>query len=288
MSGEPSRTTPVNTINPEALYADSELGEQLYYIRTTLEYLSNISAAIRKSGTKFRHLRADKLLKQREAKLEEFRKYLLHLVLIGPTKVHLLNWIHHRRSVERKQVWRKIEIIFSAKFNDTGRLSEVQRRIIQANLVRRNRFDVYKQRLRKKLKTEKNERSAHATTETRPSTQNNQPAPTPSQGSMPKIQTAPQQPATVERLITPSQSATSIPSDFKMPSSLRDREAKSAFTLVSQGVFKQDYPKCPVSEGNFLCPFCTQPLDSSYAVLNKKWRYISLYGKPGLTITNFQ
>ncbi|KAK7946099.1 uncharacterized protein PG986_010420, partial [Apiospora aurea] len=49
-----------------------DLDEQKYYIKTTVQYLSKISASIRKSGTKFRHQRADRLLEQRAPKLEEF------------------------------------------------------------------------------------------------------------------------------------------------------------------------------------------------------------------------
>ncbi|UKZ53535.1 hypothetical protein TrVGV298_007327 [Trichoderma virens] len=44
---------------------DSELDEQIYYIKTTLQFLSEISAAMRKSGTKFRHQRIDKRFNER-------------------------------------------------------------------------------------------------------------------------------------------------------------------------------------------------------------------------------
>lgn len=260
----------------------------MYYIRTTLEFLSRISAAIRKSGTKFRHQRVDKLMKQRAAELEEFRKYLLHLVLVGPTKIHLLNWIRYRQTVTGKQIWKEMWITLRAYFKDAERLSPVQDRLIQANLVRRNRFDAYFDIYRRKMDGQKetrvtntNEPAAHATTETTIPPQDNQPAPTPSQSqsseSAPQTQEAPRQPATVDRSVLSSQPATGIAASFVMPQRPREQETRSVGTKVSQGVLKQDYPKCPVAEGKtFWCPCCAQLLDSSYSdpKKNRRWRYV--------------
>jgi hypothetical protein len=259
----------------------------MYSIRTTLEYLSRISAAILESGTKFGHQRVDKLMKQRAAELEEFRTYLLHLVLFGPAKIHLLNWVRYRQTAIGELTRKKMWIILRAYFKDSRRLSPVQDRLIQANLIRRNRFDIYSGIYRQKSEgqetrvTNTNEPAAHATMEATMPPQDNQPAPAPSQSqsfeSTPQTQETPRQPATVGRSVQSSQPITEIAESFVVPRRPRKRETRSVCTKVSQGVLGQDYPKCPGDEGeNFWCPYCAQQLDSSYSNRKnyRRWRYV--------------
>ncbi|KAH8880195.1 hypothetical protein GQ53DRAFT_546604 [Thozetella sp. PMI_491] len=270
-SAEPS-TTGIGSDDEEV----SELEEQMYYIHTALELLSRISARIRKSGTKFRHQRADQLLEQRQAHLAPFRDYLSWLILMGPLETHLLSWIQNRRAADERLDWAKLELIFRAKFRDHSRLSLVQRRVIDANIVRRNRIDVYRAKLMKKAM-----HTSHSAVEEHAALSRNIPvvAPVTTPVSSPDVHH--QLPGTIERLIpaagstmgtSVSQSATGIGSSFELPSRNQRTGAKSVTTRVSNAVFKHDYPKCSVANGDFRCPLCAQPLDASYANSDRKWR----------------
>ncbi|KAM3079616.1 hypothetical protein ACMFMG_006028 [Clarireedia jacksonii] len=276
MKSKQKEAIPANTANSQLPDEDSELGEQVYYIRSTLEFLSRISAAIWKSGTNFRHRRADNLMEQRAAELKEFRLYLECIVLIGPQKIHLLNWILSRVTLT-EPIWKKMWITLWAYFKDPRRLSPVQDRLIQANLIRRNRFDIYRRKLlglTQTRGTNRNETAAHAMIET--PMLPHQPDPFPGRNSSPKYTPQTQETfpkaATVDRSLLFSEPATRLTESFVTPQRPRKQDTRSVGTKVSQGVLKQDYPKCPVGEEiDFLCPCCAQPLDSSYSK-NRRWR----------------
>ena len=263
------------------------MGEQAYYIKTTLDFLARISAGIRKSGTKFRHQRADKLLKQNAAKFGDFRDYLQHLILIGPAKMHLFNTIVYRHNITADPIWRTAALTVEAYFKDARRLTPVQNRLIQANLVRRNRFDLYFRLYRRKVGTRAATGplapdTADIATQTRENQHSQTKAQTQGADSASRTHKAIQMPAVVEGSVMSSQPATGIGS-FVLPQRVPAQQAKSVGTRVSQGALKQDYPKCPVAEGdNFWCPYCAQPLDASYAdpKRTRRWRYVSLQWFP--------
>jgi len=128
--------------------------------------------------------------------------------------------------------------------------------------------------------TNTNEPAAHAKIEATMPPQDIQPAPALSQSqsleSTPQTQETPQRPATIDRSVQSSQPATGIAASFVMPQRPQEQETRSVGTKVSQGVVKQDYPKCPGAEcEDFSCPCCAQPLDSSYSSRKKdrSWRY---------------
>lgn len=256
------------------------IDEQRYYIETTIRFLSQISMAIRKSGTKFRHQRVDKLLAAREPELKEFRDYMRYFLLMSPTKVHTLHGILHQHSLTGDPTWKILWITLKAYFTDIRRLTPVQSRLIQANVVRRNRFDLYLARYHRKMRVQKGPQlpRVQATTVTMMPPKE-PPALAPSQSrvsqtSSKRDETIPIQPLRTEGSQRSSQSATKIGS-FVMPQRPQQQKARSVSTKLSQGVLKQDYPKCPGAEGeSFWCPYCAQLLDSSYSdsKKNKRWR----------------
>ncbi|KAK8000562.1 hypothetical protein PG990_013162 [Apiospora arundinis] len=255
--------------------------EQFYYIKSTLQYLSKISASIRKSGTKFRHQRVDRLLEERAPKLEEFRRYLHWIVLIGPTKSHLLNSLIYRYTSTGEHIWKKSWITLKAYLTDEKRLSAVQKRLIQANLVRRNRFEIYFNMYLRKLEGGQGMMTGEAAKKAtvapkpastmRPENAPDRPRPNIAPG---KKNASSEKAVSVEKTGLSSQPATGI-GTFIMPQPPTAQGARSVSTKFSQGALKQDYPKCPITEeGAFWCPYCAQPLDSSYSgrKRDKRWR----------------
>lgn len=289
MKGEQKAKSTIETTQSQLSdEEDSELDEQIYYIKTTLQFLLKISAAIQKSGTKFRHQRIDKRLKEREHKLEEFRNYLTHLILMDPSKIHLLHGVLYRYTRTEELIWKKMWITLRAYFTDAQRLNPVQERLIRANLIRRNRFDIYFGMYCRKIKADKGSKATPATTPTVQTMTtvskpilDNQPIPIQARDHSSKMELqkkneSPEQAVVDARSGLSSQTATDI-GGFVIPQRPRTQGTRSVSTKFSQGVLKQDYPKCPAAEGeSFWCPYCAQVLDDSYSnqKKNKRWRYV--------------
>ncbi|KAF5013176.1 hypothetical protein FDECE_806 [Fusarium decemcellulare] len=281
VKGKQPETSTTNTLSRLSLEQETELDEQRYYIRTTVQFLIRISSAIRKSGTKFRHERADNRLRERQPELAEFRRYLLNLVLLDSTKNRLLNHLLGLQNMTKEPIWTKTRILIKAYLTDVQRLSPIRDRLIRANITRRNRFDVYIEEYHRRLQNNghlpepEKLRSVH---ESPPFQQDDQlesaasqaPEPNISQGMQPKL---PREPTKLPATVPSTQSATKIGS-FIMPRRPREQETPSVSTKVSQGAIKQDYPKCPAAGGeSFWCPYCAQLLDSSHSNSNnRRWR----------------
>ncbi|KAK7916875.1 guanyl-nucleotide exchange factor [Apiospora marii] len=263
-----------------------DMDGQRYYIRTNIQYLSKISASIRKSGTKFRHQRADRLLEHRAPKLEEFRRYMFWIILVGPSKMQLLNSLLQRHTLTGDITWKKAWITLKAYFTDEQRLSPVQKRLIHANLVRRNRFDIYFRTCRQKTGSNEDtsvpgtvpDPTKHTAVTPKPNATNSEdPIPDQARRHDPGVQMQPtpsQAAKSVDRTMLSSQPATDIGS-IVMPRRPTTQGARTVSTKFSRGALKQDYPKCPCPEGkSFWCPFCAQPLDASYSnrKKDKRWR----------------
>ncbi|KAK0641772.1 hypothetical protein B0T16DRAFT_393999 [Cercophora newfieldiana] len=268
---ETDTTDPRNSQLPDE---DSKLGEQFYYIKSSVDSLARISAALRKYGTKFRHERADKLRAGRAGELAEFRIFLIHLVLVGPMQMHLLNWMLYRDTPTRKPAPEKTWAFLTSE----RRLSPVQERLIEANLIRRNRFDIYLDECRRKSRQD-SAPAAPAATKAVAAGRDGQPRPTPSQihspDHLPEKELRPRQPPVADSSVQSSRRATDLASSFVVPKNTQERETKSVATKVSQQALKQNYPKCPAAEGtHFWCPFCAQLLDDTYSDPKKDriWR----------------
>lgn len=258
---------------------DSKLGEQFYYIKSSVDSLAKISAAIRKSGTKFRHERADKLQAGRALELAEFRIFLINVVLVRPTQMHLLNRTLYRDNPTRKPTHKKMWDFLT----NERKLSPVQERLIEANLIRRNRFDIYLDESRRKTEGRKDPQdSPPAAPAAIAAGRDGQPRPTLIQiyspEHLPEREARPRQPSVADSCIQSSRRATDLASSFVVPKDTRERETNSIATKVSQQALKQNYPKCPAAEGtHFWCPFCAQLLDDTYSDPKKdgRWRFVS-------------
>lgn len=278
--------------------------EQRYYIETNLEILIRIHTAIKRSGLKFRNQRADDALKKAEddyqllratvgehralygsdthiGEHERFRRFLTKLVLRRGYNENLIQRMARNIQILTDTkggshldvlVQKKLMIIFRAYFDDPARLKPVQRRLIEANVVRRNRL-IHAGRVAKI-------RSQTQTDQIHDSRQK------------PMVMTAvqvlanpspsPQMPSTsmskhgkgksvVRSVVT--QPATALASDFTISGALAPpaKTAKSAATKMSARVANLDYPKCPTKEGPFECMFCPAILSQDYTE-KKRWR----------------
>ncbi len=268
----------------------SRLGDQCYYIETNVEFLSRISTAIRKYGTKFRHEKADQLLVKRASDLQVFREFLTSLVLIGPLQYALLSWTLHTTFPAPEWSYERL----LTRLAEPKRLSQIQQRLIEANLVRRNRFDLYFEQYRQRLEEDGTMNGINAEASLANATTN---PPTKSPDSLPASSQRPREDTyatikheadkppqkkvdTVDRSVVSSEHDQTVSQSFIIPDAPEAAESRSVGTRVSQGVLKQDYPKCPAADGNhFWCPCCAQVLDSSYSDSKKdknlkKWRYV--------------
>ncbi|KAK1831859.1 hypothetical protein QBC39DRAFT_350328 [Podospora conica] len=276
-----AQVTPENAqsgLSPRLPDENSKLGEQFYYIKSSVDSLGKISAAIRKAGTKFRHERVDKLRAGREADLAEFRAFLRSLILVGPIQMHLYNRMPRDTTTQKRTSGKVWKFLTSER-----RLSPVQERLIKANLTRRNRFDIYYDEYCRKMakagsQTVQQDRAAAATAATEEATgKGSKPRPAPSQlhsvDHLPEKKTQEQY---VDSHVQSSRKATDLAPSFIPPKISRrlDSEAKSVVTRGTQIALKQNYPKCPAGEGSsFWCPFCAQLLDATYSgKKDGRWR----------------
>ena len=106
---------------PSVGKADGPFSEQMFNIKTILGQLARISTALRQSGTKYRYRKADASLKEED--FEDFKEHLTVMILgIQPNAEEPANAVIMRLSISEPE------------------LTAVQKRLIYANIVRRNRI----------------------------------------------------------------------------------------------------------------------------------------------------
>ncbi|SCV50619.1 related to hsp70 protein [Fusarium fujikuroi] len=286
--------------------------EQKFYIQTNLEILLRIHAAIKKSGLKFRNQRADDALAKAEeifqheksrlgehkalhgsdvilGEHERFRRFLTRLVLQNGYKEGLLRSIesniqrfiikHGPETNDHPYIHlqRKLLVVFRAFLYDTSRLTPIQGRLINANVVRRNRLihagnakkaqsrtKQDKPQLSQRLSIAKEVIQQSQIEERKPDHPGKIKAATPS--------FTPPVPATISRKSSISQPATWLASNFSRTTALVPiKKTKSAATKMSARVASIDYPKCPATKGPFPCPYCPSILSHAYTE-RAKWR----------------
>ena len=279
---------------------DSKLGEQFNYMGASVDYLARISAAIHQSGSIARHERADKLLAQRGDGLAEFEQFLRHLVLVGPAEISMFNRTVFRSTRAEVETTKapspgKMWTFLTKR----SRLNAAQQRLIEANVIRHNRFNVYFKEYRRKTKDQKDVLVLAATTDTpvatkpttvlrRDSPPTAMPGQTQNLDPRPEMQPhPPPERAAPTSTLQSSRTATELAPNFTLPKRSEDQGALSVVTTpVSHGTLKQDYPKCPAQKGEpFWCPFCAQPLDNTYSdpKKDKRWRCVKCFSVAGDT-----
>ncbi|EHK41813.1 hypothetical protein TRIATDRAFT_84408 [Trichoderma atroviride IMI 206040] len=283
--------------------------EPRVYIVTNLEILIRIHTAIKRSSLKFSNQRADEALKQADefyqrqkaasgehsalqgqnGEHERFRRYLTKLVLWNGYTQSLIQRMNFRiakldkafKSKDKNcsQILlqeKKLLVIFRAYFQDPARLTTIQRRLINANVIRRNRL-IY---------------ASSATKHPSQVKEENQKPPKPSdvvhqsvtvnraKTVLTSSQLQPQliepdeltkgSKKTIESLVV--QPATATDSRFTVTGALAPPSVnKSAETKFSARVDYLDYPKCPVQHGQFPCPYCSTILTDEYTE-KAEWR----------------
>ncbi|SCO27216.1 related to hsp70 protein [Fusarium fujikuroi] len=286
--------------------------EQKFYIETNIEILIRIYTAIKNSGLKFRNQRADDDLARAEERYqhersrlgehnalygsdpsigehERFRRFLTRLVLQNGYKEGLLRIIES--SIQRLIIkhgpeanghpdlnrQKSLLVVLRAYLYDTSRLTPIQRRLINANVVRRNRLihagNAEKAQPRTKQDEPQllqklpiaNEVTQKSQVEERKLDQHGKiPAAT--------LSHTPPVPGPISRKSFVSQAATGLASNFSITTALVPmKKTRSAVTKMSDRVATIDYPRCPATKGPFPCPYCPSILSHAYTERNK-WR----------------
>ena len=237
------------------IVSDTPLSEVKKNVDLILDQLARIAVAIRRSGTRSRLQKADRMPRHRA--LQDFRAHLIAALLSqGPFSA---------------------EYAFSPEQINPSKLSLVQLRLINCNLKRRNRF-LYAQEHAKALDAtspiqippkeaiDSKEAPEQPEPETRPQQK--------PEKSMPSI-IKPISAIPVEHLRNPSvKTGTSASGVTDLPSLQQNPvPSQAATTQLSTTVTKLDYPHPPEMKAGglvFRCPCCCQALP---AMLSDKSRW---------------
>lgn len=219
-----------------------------------LKQLANIAVVVRKSGKGSRLQRADQQFKP-----EEHKDLQAHL-----TTMMLLN------NIEQRSDLHSVNGTF-----DPSNLGEIQERIIQCNLKRRNRF-LYAQRHSDSLSGRiSQEDDARRPQKANPGVMA-KPAPdgseSQSQAAVPSTEIEQVQEPTNPTIVTGTR-ATAISDSLDIPR-VTSPSSASASTLLSSTTISLKYPQPPkIVSGmcSFTCPCCCQTLPMEY-LEERKWK----------------
>ncbi|UNI19461.1 hypothetical protein JDV02_005643 [Purpureocillium takamizusanense] len=254
-----------------------------FYIETNLKLLAKISMAIKKSGVKLRHLKADEYLEthSKDDEYTQLRNHLLFLILVGPYEQKLFGELS--RWVIAEYIPKTVEIVIRSWIVDPSRATPMQQRLIEANITRRNRI-VY-------ATAAANIVASSHFREAIP-----QPANEPAKGTKTldvdtqKLSPIVDSSRTMPILLKPANSptvktstATELGSQFALPITLPFEPKtgqQSVATRMTQTGIKQSYPVCPAKKGSFQCPYCVQVLSEDYTAMSR-WRYARWLSRGG-------
>jgi hypothetical protein len=269
-SGPSSSESASNGLSdPESLSGDEGsdpfLSENISYVKAILRHLIRISLVIRRSGNKYRFEKADATLDERA--FEDFRKYLTAIIWRAFEDPE-----HANLTVEEK----------IQRASDFDHLTPIQKRLIRANILRRNRLDF-----------EKRSRAPRSYGETvlRRLELGGGPGNEPAAGPR-IIDSGPErQPATPSVVVTPPPKTSTIQAvrpgtstdaatatDVSSKLDVKDIEmrASSGMTRMTRIASSQAYPSSPrLGPGKSLvCPYCSDLLPSEYSEPRHKdsWR----------------
>lgn len=255
---------------PDSLSGDEDsdpiLSEYISYVKTILGQLLRISLAIRKSGNKYRFEKADAALDERT--FEEFRKHLTTVILMA---------------FEDSEAQKLTAAEKMHRASDYDRLTPIQRRMVYANILRRNRIEfVTRSRAPEshpKPALQQLERVAGAGNEAAPELPavDNSPdpyQPTPSITAPPPSQTAARD-STRSETFTVAATATEVGSKLDIKDILARKTSSGATKMTRIGA-SQAYPSCPNfgPDGSLICPYCDDILPSDFwdSKRNDRWK----------------
>ncbi|PHH68806.1 hypothetical protein CDD82_260 [Ophiocordyceps australis] len=241
-----------------------------FFIETNLKLLAKISIAIRKSGTKLRYLKADEYLEahSNDEEYTKLRAHLSFLILFGSYEQQL--FCNLLRQAINQEISKAVEIVIRSWILDPARLTSDQRRLIEANITRRNRI-VYARRFlnKKSPPTDSKKEAPKAVLQSTKSgtvgVHADKPFEDPSQTLS--------KPEPANSLTENTLTATELGSHFVLPiiPSEPGKAALSITTKLTQTATNLDYPPCPAEKGSFSCPYCAQVLTEDY-IESSRWR----------------
>ncbi|KAI9662762.1 MAG: hypothetical protein M1829_006157 [Trizodia sp. TS-e1964] len=245
--------------------SDPTLSEYISYVKTILSQLLRISLAIRKSGNKYRFEKADAVLDERN--FEDFRKHLTTVILMA----------FKDPGAEELTATEKMQ-----RASEFDRLAPIQRRMVYANILRRNRVE-FVTRSRPKIRPKSHSNPAlqeqdlviGAGNLTAPelSVVHNSPGLYQSAPSITVLSSS--QPvkkeSTRSEICTIVTTATEASSKLDIKHILARKTSSGATNMTRIGA-SQAYPRCPNlgSDGSLVCPYCDDILPSEFSGSRRK------------------
>lgn len=242
--------------------ADSIAIECISYIRTSLDRLASISLIIRKAGSKYRFERADRALKE-----DDFTDFSIHLtqVILRAFPVPDAAQLKPQQLIDR--------------LSDNGRLTAVQKQLIRANILRKNRIEYVNRHRGEKLSTVKDAKQvadSHGGDKSSSIPPSSLSGHTVSRLSRPLEKRAPESNASFKAATTaPSAMDSAAPTATDMDSHF-DAHARSTASNLTRVGATLDYPRCPNIGQNhqLICPYCLDILPSSYLKSEQAWKQV--------------
>lgn len=247
----------VNPVDP----VDTILAENLTYMKNILNQLARLSTLLRRSGTKYRHKDADKLLDENRYLFSDLEAHLTFKILI-------YDFRNETNNASQGHVVENLDTL-----SGLNRLTTVQRRLIKDNVVRRNRIYVAEKKRapKKRIKTETAQQAriheAKSLSEPR---------------EIPQTAMAQQKFAPKTSGITntswvteQTRTATQIGSELSFgPLGNWHEPTPSAVTEGTQVGFVLEYPSLPHfnHDDRLQCPYCGEDLPDDYSKNKSRWR----------------
>lgn len=246
--------------------ANLAAAECISYIKTALDRLAWISLAIRKAGSRYRFQRADKALDK--SAFADLQVHLTRIILRQFPDVDNAS-LCTNEIMERTSKYEK--------------LTQVQRRLVCANILRRNRIEfIIKQRGAKGTPAKEGKRRVESrdddgsnvvrSSSVARSTMSNL-----SQTSKKQAIASTTTHATVSPTHTvahtAAHTATDVGSRLNVNAFLSGRTPSTASNLTRVGA-TQAYPRCPRpgQDRQLQCPYCLDVLPLSYSISEQAWR----------------
>lgn len=236
-----------STLDDLGDHDNGRLAETMMSVDSTLDQLNNLSLAVRRAGSQLRLQKADSRFNRSDhSSLETFLKF----------------WVLTCTSTK--------PIPLDSSADDRHHLSPIQLRLIEANLIRRNRF-LYAQRHSKRMLRDKQTtvQSAQLPAEpddTLPLDKSAQPGLLPPRHDLPAVG---QQPGVSLKPAADNSTATRLETATEI---LRDTTGRdSQITSTALRVRYPNPPKIRSAARFFKCPCCCQTLDRGFS-LGSRWR----------------
>jgi hypothetical protein len=253
MSAESSNLPSISS-ESDSRGMDNLYSENASYIRTILSQLVRITLAIRKSGNKYRFEEVDATCDQET--FEPFRRHLTALVLKSSDNEAI------QEQAREFSAFQKME-----QASDPSRLTAVQKRLIWANVLRRNRIEYMMKSARSKVRSKPAPDLAleikRAVTNPKLVLFNTEPDTTRSSSGVP-TNTGPTALPTLPRTSdnsTVAMTATEPGSKLEIKPILQKKSFSTATKMTRIGA-SQVYPRCPKrdADGPLICPYCSEQL----------------------------